>query len=114
MAPELTQMKLIKPSSGQFAVLINRLFQEKICLKNRISTELNTYKVLNQELGLPTQPIRPSGFVPRLASDLGVSDQLRPQAQRLAEHSEAVDKIVGVRPSGFAAACLYCASQECG
>jgi len=33
-------MKLIKPSSGQFAVLINRLFQEKICLKNRISTEL--------------------------------------------------------------------------
>ena len=75
---------------------------------------MNAYKVLNQELGLPTQPIRPSGFVPRLASELGVSDQVRHQAQRLAEHSEAVDKTVGVRPSGFAAACLYKASKEHG
>ena len=69
---------------------------------------MNAYKVLNQELGLPTQPIRPSRFVPRLASELGVSDQVRHRAQRLAEHSETV----GVRPSGFAAACLYWASQE--
>ena len=75
---------------------------------------MNAYKVLNQELGLPTQPIRPSGFVPRLASELGVSDQVRHRAQRLAEHSETVDKTVGVRPSGFAAACLYCASHEYG
>src|SRR6056297_3815121 len=49
---------------------------------------MNAYKVLNKELGLPTHPIRPSGFVPRLASELGVSDQLRHRAQRLAEHSE--------------------------
>jgi len=75
---------------------------------------MNAYNVLNKELGLPTQPIRPSGLVPRLASDLGVSDEVRHQAQRLAEQSEEVDKTVGVRPSGFAAACLYKASQECG
>jgi len=75
---------------------------------------MNAYKVLNQELGLPTQPIRPSGFVPRLASELGVSDQLRHRAQRLAEHSETVDETVGVRPSGFAAACLYKTGQEYG
>lgn len=54
---------------------------------------MNAYKVLNQELGLPTQPIRPSGFVPRLASELGVSTQVRHRAQRLAERSEAVDKM---------------------
>ena len=59
---------------------------------------MNAYKVLNKELGLPTQPIRPSGFVPQLASELGVSDQVRHRAQRLAEHSETVDKTVGVRP----------------
>ena len=75
---------------------------------------MNAYKVLNKELGLPTQPMRPSGFVPRLASELGVSDQVRHRARQLAEHSEAVDKTVGVRPFGFAAACLYWASQEYG
>jgi len=37
---------------------------------------MNAYTVLNQELGLPTQPIRPSRFVLRLASELGVSDKL--------------------------------------
>ncbi len=74
---------------------------------------MNAYKVLNKELRLPTQPIRPSGVVPRLASELGVSDQVRHRAQRLAEHSETVDKTVNVRPSGFAAACLYKVSQEC-
>jgi len=89
---------------------------EEIAALARVNQQrvMNAYKVLNQELGLPTQPIRPSGFVPRLASKLGVSDQVRHRAQRLAEHSETVDKTVGVRPSGFAAACLYKAGQECG
>jgi len=89
---------------------------EEIAALARVNQQrvMNAYNVLNKELGLPTQPIRPSGFVPRLGSELGVSDQVRHRAQRLAEHSEAVDKTVGVRPSGFAAACLYCASQEYG
>jgi len=89
---------------------------EEIAALARVNQQrvMNAYKVLNQELVLPTQPIRPSGFVPRLASKLGVSDQVRHRAQRLAEHSETVDKTVGVRPSGFAAACLYKAGQECG
>jgi transcription initiation factor TFIIB len=89
---------------------------EEIAALARVNQQrvMNAYKVLNKELGLPTQPIRPSGFVPRLASELGVSDQLRHRAQRLAVESERVDKTVGVRPSGFAAACLYKAGQECG
>jgi len=89
---------------------------EEIAALARVNQQrvMNAYKLLNQEPGLHTQPIRPSGFGPRLASELGVSDQLRHLVQRLAEHSEAVDKTVGVRPSGFAAACLSCASQEYG
>ena len=89
---------------------------EEIAALARVNQQrvMNAYKVLNKELGLPTQPMRPSGFVPRLASELGVSDQVRHRARQLAEHSEAVDKTVGVRPSGFAAACLYKASQEYG
>ncbi|TQQ79184.1 transcription initiation factor IIB family protein [Halonotius terrestris] len=89
---------------------------EEIAALARVNQQrvLNAYKVLNTELGLPTQPVRPSGFVPRLASELGVSDQVRHRAQRLAEHSEAVEKTVGVRPSGFAAACLYTSAQEYG
>ncbi len=75
---------------------------------------MKAYKTLNKELGLPTQPIRPSGFIPRLASELNVSDEVRHQAQRLAEHSEIAEITTGVNPSGFAAACLYKAGIECG
>ncbi|TKX69288.1 transcription initiation factor IIB family protein [Halorubrum sp. SP9] len=32
----------------------------------------NAYKTLNEELGLPAEPVSPSMFVPRLASDLSV------------------------------------------
>jgi len=74
----------------------------------------NAYTTLNTELGLPAQPVTPSAFVPRLASELDVSDQLRQRARRLAEASEATGATTGVRPSGFAAACLYKAGREQG
>jgi transcription initiation factor TFIIB len=74
----------------------------------------NAYTTLNTELGLPAQPVRPSAFVPRLASELDVSDQIRQRARRLAEASESTGATTGVRPSGFAAACLYKAGREQG
>lgn len=37
----------------------------------------NAYKTLNTDLGLPTQPVGPSEFVPRLASELNVPDSIR-------------------------------------
>jgi transcription initiation factor TFIIB len=45
----------------------------------------NAYKTLNTELGLPTQPVRPSEFIPRLASELEVPAYIRQRARRLAE-----------------------------
>ena len=72
----------------------------------------DAYTTLNTELGLPAQPVTPSALVPRLASELDVSDQIRQRARQLAEESESTGATTGVRPSGFAAACLYKAGRE--
>jgi transcription initiation factor TFIIB len=72
----------------------------------------SAYKTLNTDLGLPTQPVRPSEFVPRLASELDVPDSIQQRARRLAEQAESTSATTGVRPSGFAAACLYTAGRE--
>lgn len=74
----------------------------------------NAYKTLNTELGLPTQPVRPSEFIPRLASEHDVPAYIRQRARRLAEQSELSGAASGVKPSGFAAACLYKAGREEG
>ena len=74
----------------------------------------NAYKTLNTDLGLPTQPVRPSEFIPRLASEFDVPAKIRQRARRLAEQSESSGAASGVKPSGFAAACLYKAGREEG
>jgi transcription initiation factor TFIIB len=58
--------------------------------------------------------VTPSAFVPRLASELDVPDRIQHRARRLAEASESTGVSTGVRPSGFAAACLYKAGHEHG
>ncbi|USZ73508.1 transcription initiation factor IIB [Natronosalvus halobius] len=74
----------------------------------------SAYKTVNRELGLPAQPVRPSEFIPSIASELDVSDAIRQRARRLAEEAESTSATTGVRPSGFAAACLYKAGHEEG
>ncbi|UTF55937.1 transcription initiation factor IIB [Natronosalvus rutilus] len=74
----------------------------------------SAYKTVNRELGLPAQPVRPSEFIPRLASELDVSDSIRQRARRLAAKAESASATTGVRPSGFAAACLYKAGRDEG
>ncbi|MDS0478312.1 transcription initiation factor IIB family protein [Natrinema sp. 1APR25-10V2] len=74
----------------------------------------NAYKTLNEELGLPAEPVSPSMFVPRLASDLECPDEIRQRARTLAEQAEKCGVTTGVHPAGFAAACLYKAGQEQG
>ncbi|MFC6771554.1 transcription initiation factor IIB [Halorubrum trueperi] len=74
----------------------------------------NAYKTLNIELRLPTQPVGPSEFIPQLASELDVPANIRQRARRLAERSESRGAVSGVKPSGFAAACLYNAGREEG
>ncbi|SFT06881.1 transcription initiation factor IIB [Halostagnicola kamekurae] len=74
----------------------------------------NAYKTLNEELGLPAEPVSPSMFVPRLASDLECPDEIRQRARALAEQAEKRGVTTGVHPAGFAAACLYKACREEG
>ena len=74
----------------------------------------NAYKTLNEELGLPAEPVSPSMFVPRLASDLECPDRIRQRARTLAEQAEERGVTTGVHPAGFAAACLYKAGHEEG
>jgi len=74
----------------------------------------NAYKTLNEELGLPAEPVSPSMFVPRLASDLECPDEIRQRARALAEQAEKRGVTTGVHPAGFAAACLYKAGREEG
>ncbi len=72
----------------------------------------DAYKTLNEELGLPDEPVSPSMFVPRLVSDLKCPDAVRQQARRLAKRAEELGVTTGVHPAGFAAACLYKAGLE--
>jgi len=74
----------------------------------------NAYKTLNETLGLPTKPVAPKLFVPRLASKLDCPDGVRQRARALAEQAEAQSVTTGVHPAGFAAACLYKAAREAG
>lgn len=74
----------------------------------------NAYKTMNAELGLPAKPVAPSEFVSRLASELEVPDQIRHRARELAERADSAGITTGVRPSGFAAVCLYKAACEDG
>jgi len=73
----------------------------------------NAYKTLNEDLGLPAEPVSPSMFVPRLASDLECPDEIRQRARTLAEQAEEHGLTTGVH-AGFAAACLYKAGREEG
>jgi transcription initiation factor TFIIB len=74
----------------------------------------NAYKTLNEELSLSAEPVSPSMFVPRLASDLKCPDEIRQRARTLAEQAEERGVTTGVPPAGFAAACLYKAGREEG
>ncbi|WP_251329475.1 transcription initiation factor IIB [Haloplanus pelagicus] len=74
----------------------------------------NAYRVLNDELGLPTPPPTPTAFVPKYASALEVSTAIRKRALELAELAVERGVASGRQPSGVAAACLYQASLEAG
>jgi len=78
------------------------------------ATVTNAYNTLNEELGLPAEPVSPSMFVSRLASDLECPDEIRQRARTLAEQAEERGVTTGVHPAGFTAACLSKAGQEQG
>ncbi|GGN24969.1 transcription initiation factor IIB [Halarchaeum nitratireducens] len=77
--------------------------------ENRVT---NAYATLNENLGLPAQPMQPHAYLPRLASDLDVPQRVQRRARALTEHAEDECIPQGASPTGFAAACLYHAAQE--
>lgn len=74
----------------------------------------NAYGVLNQELGLETQPLSPGAYVARTASDCGALDTVRERAGELVDVAETHGLANGRNPAGIAAACLYLAGRERG
>lgn len=74
----------------------------------------NAYSVLNRELSLPTVPIEPSEYVPKLASTLDVSPAIQKQAVDFAQQAEACGVASGCNPAGIAAGCVYQAARAQG
>ena len=72
----------------------------------------SSYRTLNAELELPTKPMGPTAYVPKLASELDASAQVRRRAERLADAAEAAGITIGSNPVGFAGACLYLTACE--
>jgi len=70
------------------------------------------YGVLNRELSLRIPPALPADFLPRLASVVDASEEVRERAAHLCD-SEAVAGLAnGRKPAGVAAGCLYFAARE--
>jgi transcription initiation factor TFIIB len=72
----------------------------------------NAYSVLNRELALPTVPMEPPEYVPKLTSALEVSPATRQRAVYLANQVASSGAANGCHPAGVAAGCVYQAAQE--
>ncbi|MFB6188911.1 MAG: transcription initiation factor IIB family protein [Halapricum sp.] len=69
-----------------------------------------TYRYIVRELNLEVAPADPESFVPRFASDLGLSDEVERTARRLIESARAEGLLSGKSPVGLAAAAIYAAA----
>jgi len=72
----------------------------------------NAYRILNRELELPTVPMEPPEYVPRVISALELSATTRQRAADLAGQVAHTDIANGCNPVGVAAGCVYQAAQE--
>ena len=70
------------------------------------------YGVLNRELSLRIPPAMPADFLPRLASAVDASEQVRERAAQLCDSDAVIDLANGRKPAGVAAGCLYFAGRE--
>jgi len=69
-----------------------------------------TYRYVVRELKLEIQPADPESYVPRFASDLGLSDEAERRARSLLDTAKAQGIHSGKSPVGLAAAAVYAAS----
>lgn len=99
------------------------------CRKNAIPRSLNevaaisrvekgeigrAYRYLIQELELKMVPMSPKNFVPRLCSDLDVSERVQRRAVAILDAVTEAGLHAGKSPSGFAGAAVYLAAKRCG
>jgi transcription initiation factor TFIIB len=69
-----------------------------------------TYRYVVRELSLEIQPADPESYVPRFASDLGLSDETERRARELLRAAKGTTVLSGKSPVGLAAAAVYAAS----
>ncbi|WP_050033191.1 transcription initiation factor IIB [Halorubrum halophilum] len=69
-----------------------------------------TYRYVVRELKLEIQPADPESYVPRFASDLGLSDEAERRARSLLDTAKSQGIHSGKSPVGLAAAAVYAAS----
>jgi transcription initiation factor TFIIB len=69
-----------------------------------------TYRYIVRELDLEIQPADPESYVPRFASDLGLSDEAERRARQLLQNAKEQGVHSGKSPVGLAAAAVYAAS----
>jgi transcription initiation factor TFIIB len=69
-----------------------------------------TYRYVVRELGLEIRPADPESYVPRFASDLGLSDEAERRARELLSSAKEAGIHSGKSPVGLAAAAVYAAA----
>jgi transcription initiation factor TFIIB len=85
---------------------------DEVALVSRVEKmELTrTYRYVVRELNLEIQPADPVQYVPRFASDLGLSDEGERRARMLLENARNAGLHSGKSPVGLAAAAVYAAA----
>ena len=72
-----------------------------------------TYRYVAQELSLEMAPVDPAKYVPRFASELGLSEEVQAKATEIIATTAEAGLLSGKSPTGFAAAAIYAASLLC-
>ena len=71
------------------------------------------YRYLADKLGIDLPPNAPQEFLPRFASELGVSSEVETTAVEILEAAQSETVLAGVSPTSAAAAALYAAGIVC-
>jgi len=72
-----------------------------------------TYRYIVRELNLEVAPADPESYIPRFASDLGLSDEAEIRARKLIDAAREEGLLSGKSPVGLAAAAVYASALLC-